>query len=40
MSASYEDWLQLSVDHVVPMGTKKRGYRVDWLEDVANRVTC
>jgi hypothetical protein len=40
MGAAYEAWLQLSVDHVVPMGTRSKGYRVDWLEDVANQVTC
>jgi len=40
MGVRYEDWLQLSVDHVVPSGSRARGYRPEWLEDIANLVTC
>jgi hypothetical protein len=41
MLASYEGWLQLSVDHVIPQQMIKRNdYRKDWIEDLANLVTC
>jgi hypothetical protein len=40
MSAPYENWLQLSVDHVVPSGARSSGYPPAWLEDVTNLVTC
>jgi len=40
MSEPYENWLQLSVDHVVPAGTKGAGYPPEWIEDIANLVTC
>jgi HNH endonuclease len=41
MLASYQAWLQLSVDHVIPQHMIKRhGYRKDWIEDLANLVTC
>ena len=40
MSAPYTNWLQLSVDHVVPSGSRARGYSVEWLEDISNLVTC
>ena len=40
MSATYEAWLNLSVDHVIPAGDARRlGYPVEWFEDVANLVT-
>jgi hypothetical protein len=40
MSEPYENWLQLSVDHVVPSGARSWGYRPEWLEDITNLVTC
>ncbi len=40
MGGRYEDWLQLSVDHVVPAGSIARGFRREWVEDIANLVTC
>lgn len=40
MSSRYEDWLQLSVDHVVPSGVRSKGYPPEWLEDKVNLVTC
>jgi hypothetical protein len=40
MLASFEAWLQLSVDHVVPRNSISLGFRKDWIEDVANLVTC
>lgn len=40
MGKRYEDWLQLSVGHVVPRGSRTQGYLDDWLEDIANLVTC
>lgn len=37
----YEAWLNLSVDHVVPRGDGRTlGYPVEWIEDIANLVTC
>lgn len=40
MSKPYENWLQLSVDHVVPSGARSHGYLPEWLEDITNLVTC
>lgn len=40
MSEPYENWLQLSVDHVVPSGMRSHGYPTEWLEDITNLVTC
>ena len=40
MSAPYENWLQLSVDHVVPASSKGNGYPAEWIEDISNLVTC
>lgn len=41
MDRTYEVWLGLSVDHVIPTGCAKRlGYPVEWVADVANQVTC
>jgi hypothetical protein len=38
---SYEAWLDVSVDHVVPGETVKRlGYSGEWIEDIANIVTA
>ena len=38
---TYEAWLNLSVDHVVPRGDgKKLDYPVEWIEDITNLVTC
>jgi 5-methylcytosine-specific restriction endonuclease McrA len=36
----YENWLQLSVDHVVPASAKGIGYPAEWIEGLANLVTC
>lgn len=40
MRATFESWLQLSVDHVVPAQMARRGYPADLVEDVTNLVTC
>ena len=41
LGGSYEGWLNLSVDHVVPRGDgKKLGYPVEWIEAITNLVTC
>ena len=41
MGASYEAWLHLSIDHVIPSGTVKQlGWPREWVEDIANLVTC
>jgi hypothetical protein len=40
MAASFEAWLQLSVDHVVPRQMKDRGYPAQLVEDLTNLVTC
>lgn len=37
----YEVWLDVSVDHVIPVGTIKRlSYPREWVDDLANLVTC
>jgi len=39
--SSYEAWLDLSVDHVVPRNVVKRlGYPIEWVEDLVNLRTC
>ncbi len=41
MRASFENWLQLSVDHVVPAQMGRSGvYDSDLVEDLTNLVTC
>ena len=41
LADSYEAWLDLSVDHVVPgYLTKAAAYPVAWVEDLLNLVTC
>jgi ADP-ribosylglycohydrolase len=40
MEHTYEWWLQISVDHVVPRNAVSRGYPAEWIEDIANLVTC
>jgi hypothetical protein len=40
MLASYEAWLQLSIDHVIPHQMIRRDYSKEWIEDLANLVTC
>jgi len=40
MLTTYEAWLQLSVDHVVPRQMIAAGYPKLWIEDMANLVTC
>jgi ADP-ribosylglycohydrolase len=40
MEHTYEGWLQISVDHVVPRNAVARGFPVEWIEDIANLVTC
>ncbi len=40
MGASYEMWLQISVDHVIPRSSVARGYPREWVEDIVNLVTC
>ena len=36
----YENWLDFSVDHVVPANTIGRGYLTTWVYDLINLVTC
>jgi hypothetical protein len=38
--ASYEDWLNLSVDHVVPRNAATAGIPVEWIEDLLSHVPC
>ncbi len=40
MEHTYEGWLQISVDHVVPKNSIARGFPVEWIEDITNLVTC
>ena len=41
MADAYEAWLNLSIDHVIPAGDGRRlSYPPEWIEDVANLVTC
>ena len=41
LGGSYESWLDLSIDHVVPGETVKRlGWPREWIEDIVNLVTC
>jgi hypothetical protein len=37
---TYEAWLQISVDHVVPDFTVRRGWPTEWVRDAINLVTC
>jgi hypothetical protein len=41
LSEPYTSWLDISVDHVVPVETIKRlGYPSEWVDDLINLVTC
>ena len=41
LGGTYEAWLSLTVDHVVPRGDgKKLGYPAEWIEDITNLATC
>jgi hypothetical protein len=41
MGESYESWLNVSIDHVIPSEAVKRlGWPREWVEDIANVVTC
>jgi hypothetical protein len=40
LGESYEAWLDLSVDHVVPRNALAVGVSGDWIEDLLNHVTC
>ena len=40
MRSTFEGWLQLSVDHVIPRQMKNLGYPADLVEDITNIVTC
>ena len=40
MAASFENWLQLSVDHVIPRQMVNVGYPSELVEDITNLVTC
>ncbi|MCV0384727.1 MAG: HNH endonuclease [Erythrobacter sp.] len=40
MRESFESWLQLSVDHVIPRQMVSRGYPMHLVEDITNLVTC
>jgi hypothetical protein len=37
---SYESWLDVSVDHVVPQSTAWQGRGKAWIRDIFNLVTC
>lgn len=40
MAATFDAWLQLSVDHVIPHQMAKAGYPADLVDDITNLVTC
>lgn len=40
MSEPYENWLNLSVDHVVPAYLAKAGWPAEWIFDKINLVTA
>jgi len=40
MGASFENWLQLSVDHVIPRQMARAGFPAELVEDITNLVTC
>lgn len=40
MAASYEGWLQLSIDHVVPQQAQRLGFPAEWILGATNIVTC
>jgi Holliday junction resolvase-like predicted endonuclease len=40
LSETYESWLGLSVEHVVPRNLVAVGYPSEWIEDLVNQVTC
>ena len=37
---SYESWLDVSVDHVIPQSTAWHGPGKRWIRDIFNLVTC
>ncbi len=40
MAETFESWLQLSVDHVVPHQMADHGYDRKYVESISNLVTC
>jgi hypothetical protein len=40
LTESYEAWLSLSVDHVIPISTRWVKDREDWIYNLINCVTC
>src|SRR6266496_580319 len=40
MGEFYRSWLQISVDHVIPLRMRSSGYPLEWLTDIANCVTA
>lgn len=36
----YENWLDFSIDHVIPTNAVKLGYRKEWVNDLINLVTA
>jgi hypothetical protein len=40
LSASYEDWLELCVDHVVLRNAVHVGMPTEWIEGLVNHTTC
>jgi hypothetical protein len=37
---SYESWLHMSVDHVIPRYVVRLGYPTPWVEDLLNHAPC
>ncbi len=40
LASSYDSWLDISVDHVVPKSTPWASRQSQWIEDIFNLVTC
>ena len=40
LGSTYEGWLDLTIDHVVPMNAVNSDIPREWLNDLANIVTC
>ena len=40
LAGTYEDWLNIQVDHVIPWHMAKKGFDAKWIADKSNCVTC